>query len=113
MRHATFAGLLVLFTFAASDGHGAPTKPSAPAPPVPAPPGDSWTWYAGAENGVEPGVVYRQASGIDLVADIYTPFDARGPMPTIMTMHGGGWVAGTRDFAVMSFLPYLERGFAV
>lgn len=102
MRHAALASLFILVTFAAPNGHAAP-----------APPGDDWTYYAGAEVAIDPNVVYRQASGIDLMADVYTPANARGPTPIILTMHGGGWVAGSREFAVMSFLPYLERGFAV
>ena len=119
MRHAALAGLLVIVALAIPNGHAAPakapppTKPAAPAPAAPSAPVDDWTWYAGAEVGVEPNVVYRQASGVDLMADIYTPGDAKGPTPTIMTMHGGGWVEGSRGFTVMSFLPYLERGFAV
>ena len=114
MRRAALAGLFVVVAMAAPNAHAAPAKPAAPAPsPAPAPPGDDWTYYAGAEVGVEPNVVYRQASGIDLMADIYTPADARGPLPTIVTMHGGGWVAGSREVTVMSFLPYVSRGFAV
>ncbi|HEV8202447.1 MAG TPA: hypothetical protein VGS03_20735, partial [Candidatus Polarisedimenticolia bacterium] len=104
MRHATPAGriaivALAIVALAVPNGLAAPAKPAAP-PSAPA--GDDWTYYAGAEVGVDPGVVYRQASGIDLMADVYTPGDAKGPTPTILTMHGGGWVAGSRDFAVMS-----------
>jgi len=116
MRHAALAGVFVFLTFAAPNGHAAPAKPSAPRPSpasAPAPPGDDWTYYAGAEVAIDPNIVYRQASGLDLMADVYTPAAARAPTPTILTMHGGGWVAGSREFAVMSFLPYLERGFAV
>jgi acetyl esterase/lipase len=77
-----------------------------------APPAD-WTLYAGSEVESTPDVVYRQASGTDLKADIYTPAGAKSPTPTIITMHGGGWVEGARSYVTLDLLPYLERGFSV
>ncbi|HEV8121734.1 MAG TPA: alpha/beta hydrolase [Candidatus Polarisedimenticolia bacterium] len=74
---------------------------------------DDWALYAGNEIDLTPDVVYRQASGTDLKADIYTPAGAAGPVPTILTMHGGGWVEGSKEGAALAILPYLERGFAV
>lgn len=124
MRLAALAGPFVVVALVVPSALATPSAPaaapaqaSAPAQTAqaasPAPPADDWTYYAGAEVGIEPNVVYRQASGTDLQADIYTPANASGPVPTILTMHGGGWVAGSREFAAMSMLPYLERGFAV
>jgi acetyl esterase/lipase len=72
-----------------------------------------WSVDADSEVDVEPDVIYRRASGAELKADIYTPYPAAGPTPTIITIHGGGWVEGTKDGATLSVLPYLERGFAV
>ena len=34
-------------------------------------------------------------------------------MPTLLYIHGGGWVGGGKDRQNHHFLPYLEMGFAV
>jgi len=74
---------------------------------------ESWTMHADSEVEVIPGVVYHQASGTDLKADLYLPYPRRGPTPTVIAIHGGGWVEGTREYVTLSVLPYLERGFSV
>jgi acetyl esterase/lipase len=79
---------------------------------APAPSGD-FVLDAAFEIEVSPNVVYRQASGIDLKADIYRPSPSAGANPTIITMHGGGWVEGTKEDYNLVVLPYLERGFSV
>jgi acetyl esterase/lipase len=86
---------------------------TAPAAAGPAPVADTWTLDADSTVEVHPGVVYRKASGVELAADVYTPYPAAGPTPTIIAMHGGGWVEGRREWVTLSLLPYLERGFSV
>jgi acetyl esterase/lipase len=81
------------------------------ASPADAPP-DSWSLHAASEVAVEPNVVYRRASGVDLKLDVYTPYPAGGPKPTLIVFHGGGWVEGSKDGGTLALLPYLERGFA-
>ncbi len=74
---------------------------------------DAWTIHADTEFEVAPNITYRQASGIDLKADIYTPSPSPKANPTVITIHGGGWVEGARELGTLSLLPYLERGFSV
>lgn len=74
---------------------------------------DGWTLDADATVEVTPNVVYRQASGVDLKVDLYVPASSTGKNPVILTMHGGGWVEGTKENYNLGILPYLERGFAV
>lgn len=46
--------------------------------------------------------------------DIYTPKGKKGPFPTIIYVHGGGWFAGDRkDRGANNALFYVEHGFAV
>jgi len=40
-------------------------------------------------------LVYARAGGHDLQLDIYRPTEA-GPLPAVLLVHGGGWVAGDR-----------------
>src|SRR5438874_541922 len=59
-----------------------------------------------------PNVVYATASGQDLKLDIYRPRNAAAPTPVVMHIHGGGWVAGTKESEMLNILPYLALGFA-
>lgn len=56
---------------------------------------------------------YLSASGQDLKVDVYAPARAKAPVPVLMYIHGGGWVAGAREGALLRALPYLQMGFAV
>jgi acetyl esterase/lipase len=81
-------------------------------PPPADPARDSWSLRAASEVAVEPNVVYRRAGGTDLKLDVYTPYPAAGPSPTVIVFHGGGWVEGSKEGGTLALLPYLERGFA-
>ncbi|QDZ15324.1 alpha/beta hydrolase [Humibacter ginsenosidimutans] len=45
--------------------------------------------------------------------DVFRPFDAHGPLPVVVWVHGGGWIGGTKN----DLRPYLavlaSHGFAV
>lgn len=62
---------------------------------------------------VTPNVVYSVASNYECKLDVYTRRGVPGPFPTIVYIHGGGWVGGTKEGANMQVLPYLEMGFCV
>jgi len=62
---------------------------------------------------VVPDVVYHVASNHENTLDLYLPRNPSGPTPVLMMIHGGGWVAGTREGASLLLLPYLEMGWAV
>lgn len=58
-------------------------------------------------------VVYSVADGHESKLDLYIPRDQTGPRPTLIQIHGGGWVGGSKEANSLSFLPYLEMGWAV
>jgi len=48
-----------------------------------------------------------------LKMDIYRRRTATTPQPTIIYMHGGFWVAGNKEGAIMNLLPWMEMGWNV
>jgi len=62
---------------------------------------------------VNPDVVYNTANNTPLKLDIWYPRDNPNPTPTLVYIHGGGWIFGSKEGAVYQFLPYLERGWRV
>jgi len=62
---------------------------------------------------VSANVVYSVASGAELKLDVYRPRNAAAPVPVAMFIHGGGWVAGSKEGSVLYALPFLEAGMAV
>ena len=57
-------------------------------------------------------IVYVTAQGYRAKLDLYRPASSL-PAPVLVYIHGGGWVAGTKEQVALEFLPYLEMGFAV
>lgn len=45
--------------------------------------------------------------------DIYLPKNVKGPVPTIVNFHGGGWVYGTKETYQFYCMSLAEQGFAV
>lgn len=58
-------------------------------------------------------LTYRIASNVELKLDLYAPQGLTAPNPTVINVHGGGWVEGTRESEIPILLPYLARGFTV
>lgn len=42
-------------------------------------------------------IVYRRVGGLNLKLDIYRPRHHRGPCPTVLHVHGGAWMVGSKD----------------
>ncbi|HXH25810.1 MAG TPA: alpha/beta hydrolase, partial [Vicinamibacterales bacterium] len=72
----------------------------------------AWTAGLADEYRVVPNITYLTASNWEAKLDVYTP-RAAGPHPTVIQIHGGGWVRGTREGTLLRALPYFEMGFAV
>jgi acetyl esterase/lipase len=66
----------------------------------------------GQASYVNANQVYATASGRELKLDVYGPL-TKTPVPVLLNFHGGGWVAGNREGASLTALPYLQIGFAV
>ncbi len=73
----------------------------------------SWTYNAVNEIRVVPNIVYSTANGFDCKLDVYAHRNPKGLTPTVVYIHGGGWVVGSKEGAAMAILPYLEMGLSV
>jgi acetyl esterase/lipase len=75
-------------------------------------PVSSWTAGLANDTRVANGITYLTASNWEAKLDVYVP-RAAGPHPTVLHIHGGGWVGGSRESVLLRALPYLEMGLAV
>jgi acetyl esterase/lipase len=72
----------------------------------------TWSVQAFLEFAVSPDITYLVADGYESKLDVYAPRDKSRPRPTVIYIHGGGWVGGDKDASTLSILPYLQMGFA-
>jgi acetyl esterase/lipase len=64
---------------------------------------------------VHPNIVYQTSSSYEAKLDVYTPAEEKEPTlptPVVVVIHGGGWIAGTKEERVLEMMPYLQMGFA-
>ena len=80
--------------------------------PASAQDGDSVAVDIMSKYRVAPNITYLTASGYESKLDVMTP-RGQDPAPTLIYIHGGGWVGGTKEASVLRALPYLEMGWAV
>jgi len=59
-----------------------------------------------------PNVVYVRANGWEGKLDLYA-LRSQTPTPTVIFIHGGGWVQGTKEGSLLTTLPYLTMGYSV
>ncbi len=59
----------------------------------------AWTALAQvpANNAIQKDVTYGHAGGVDLKLDIAKPAVGEGPFPAIVCVHGGAWMAGSKN----------------
>ncbi len=62
---------------------------------------------------VVPNITYAVADNYECKLDVYARRTPAVMMPTVISIHGGGWVGGTKEGAQLTLLPYLEMGFSV
>ncbi len=67
-----------------------------------------WNQYS-----VTPNVTYLTANNYESKLDVYRRRGVEGPLPTVISIHGGGWVNGTKEGTSLFVLPYLEAGYNV
>src|SRR5262245_20175851 len=56
---------------------------------------------------------YITANNWEAKLDLYVPRDLTSPNPTLIYIHGGGWVGGSKETSWVQLLPYLEAGWSV
>jgi len=67
----------------------------------------------GARYWVQPDIVYNTANNTPLKLDVWYPNAVNSPTPTLVYIHGGGWIFGNKETSVLQFLPFLEKGWRV
>lgn len=77
------------------------------------PPSTPFSTEAGARYWVQPDIVYGVANNTTLKLDVWYPNAVNRPTPTLVYIHGGGWIFGTKETSVLQFLPFLEKGWRV
>ena len=58
-------------------------------------------------------ITYLTANNWEAKLDVIVPREAGAPNPTLIYIHGGGWVGGARESSWLQLLPYLEAGWSV
>lgn len=57
-----------------------------------------------------PDIVYKKANGHDIKLDVIAIEPLTVSKPTLLYIHGGGWVNGKKGNTTLAPLPYLARG---
>jgi len=74
---------------------------------------EHWAETASFDYGISADITYGVFNGVPLHLDVWRNLQAAGPVPTLLYVHGGGWVFGDKNGAANLFLPYIERGWNV
>lgn len=72
-----------------------------------------WTETVANHYIVHPDQVYGTANNIPLKLDVWEPYNNEKPLPTLIYIHGGGWIFGDRTGAMPQLLPYFRFGWNV
>ena len=73
----------------------------------------SWAVTAQSRYQVFADLTYLIANNYEDKLDIYERRDATNAQPTLIYIHGGGWVGGTKESSLMSIVPWFEMGWNV
>jgi acetyl esterase/lipase len=76
-------------------------------------PSATWAAQAASQYTTSANLTYRTASNQQLKMDVYYRRGVTTPQPTLVYMHGGFWVAGVKETAIVGLLPWLEMGWNV
>jgi acetyl esterase/lipase len=68
---------------------------------------------AGNRYAVFSNVAYLPSHNESNRLDIYKRRDLKGPQPTVVFIHGGGWSLGTKEGALPNMMPWFEAGWNV
>ncbi len=76
-------------------------------------PSANWPIEALNSYRVATNITYLVANNYEAKLDVYQRRDRQGPHPTLIYIHGGGWVGGTKEGALMFLMPWFEMGWNV
>lgn len=66
-----------------------------------------------ARYSMTPNITYLSATGYDDKLDIYQRIDTNAPMPTLIFIHGGGWIGLNKEYSIGAFMPWVMMGWNV
>ena len=72
-----------------------------------------WATVAALKYPVSFNVVYQKSNTVSLRLDVINAGPRTETRPTLIYMHGGGWVEGTKESTLLYALPYLAKGMNV
>lgn len=67
----------------------------------------------GAAYRATPDITYLKAGAVESKLDVYQNRVSTTLVPTLVWMHGGNWVGGTREAALLTLLPFFRLGWNV
>jgi len=102
MRRLILAPLSVTFLFV-----------SAVVGQITTPDGATWPVDIMMSYSIAPNITYSVANGHECKLDVYARRSTGTRVPTLVYIHGGGWVGDTKEEALLKLLPYFEMGFSV
>jgi acetyl esterase/lipase len=72
------------------------------------------SWVASLMNQytVIPNITYLRSNTYEEKLDVYVP-SGDGQHPTLVYMHGGGWVSRSKEERALYVFPFLEKGWTV
>jgi acetyl esterase/lipase len=76
-------------------------------------PAATWAARFPTQYQMTPNVTYLVANQYEAKLDIYRRTDVSTPQPTLIWIHGGGWVNGVKESAIGDLMPWLEGGWNV
>ena len=65
------------------------------------------------ENRITPNITYLTAGNYASKLDVIGPLADQPARPVLLYIHGGGWIAGSKERMFLHFIPYLEMGMAI
>ncbi len=77
------------------------------------PTSSAWTESASTTYGIGANIQYGTFAGAPVRLDVWRNQKNKSPKPTLIYIHGGGWVFGDKGGAPNAFLPFVERGWNI
>ncbi len=72
-----------------------------------------WSEIVANHYAISPDITYGTFGNIPVHLDVWKNITAKTPMPTLMYIHGGGWVIGDKTGADTMLFPYVQLGWNV